>query len=183
MATPTPEELAERLGRMLDVADDVRRSELASFVEVESRRGDALAFERARLAGRGAEPARLERIDRHAEEARRRAVELRADLDTTLVAPPEPPDEDTVVVRGRVVDREGGGVEGLTVTARDKGGADLGATDTDSLGYYEIRLPAREAKGVRLEGKRKRTVVFTEERPGRLPAGETIWRDIALEED
>jgi len=139
---PTDEEIFANLDFAFDGLDQERGKGLRRLETVQAIRHDAATRERSRLAAKyGEEHSKVKKLDERLTYDAGVSKELSVEIERAGIKVPSF-DVNTWMVHGRVLNSEGKGMSGLTVSLYDKEKnwvEELGYACTDDRGYYAIR--------------------------------------------
>lgn len=139
---PSDKDVFERVDNTFDVLESERAKGLHRLKALHAIINDGAARERNRLMAKyGTEHARVKKLGDRLTYNEGASRELDVEIEQAHIEVP-PFDVNTWMVHGRVLDKEGKSISGLTVSLYDTQGTwveELGYACTDDRGYYAIR--------------------------------------------
>ena len=191
---PTNEEIFAKLDFAFDGLDSQRARGLQRLKSLHSIRSDGATREKKRLKAKyGTEHPRVKKLEERLTYNAGAAKELDAEIERTKITQPSF-DINTWMVHGRVLNKEGKGISGLTVSLYDEKGTwieQLGYACTDERGYFAIRYKADQEKGSEIPEDQKLILTLTdakskvlhrETEPLFVKIGQIVFRLIVLED-
>jgi hypothetical protein len=163
--TPTDEEIFEQLDSTFDGLDSERAKGLQRLKTLHTITDDGDSRELIRQkAKNGAEHPRVKKLEERLKYNEGAARELDVEIERAHIKVP-PFDLNTWMVHGRVLDKEGKGISGLTVSLYDSQGTwveELDYVCTVDLGYYAIRYKVDPEKEPEIPDKRELFLTVTD---------------------
>jgi hypothetical protein len=176
-------QLEQETEKLLQGGDSARLAGLQAADTLQTARTATRRREAARVMakhGRGSEAMKVATARVDVQE--RVGQVVRAERERTRVAP-FTVEQDRAVIHGRVVDAQGSGQRGYTVTAVDARGNHLASSRTDACGYFKLDLTSRvEAPPVVLVVSRERETVQRHPETFDLRPGSARYVEIVLEQ-
>ena len=146
---PSNEEIFAKLDETRERLDTERIEGLKRMRVLQDIKKNSLEREKARLVEKyGADHPRARKVARRVAYDQSRIRELDAEIERSEIVPGEF-DRNTWLVHGRVIDADGGPVEGAIVSVVDESSKPveaLGQATTDIRGYYELRYVVEEGE-------------------------------------
>lgn len=143
------EHIAEKVDSTMESIDGMRLKNLQNLKSVQQVKKKALEREKKRLSDKyGANHRRAKKLDAKMKlnEGLMKGIDMEIDRASIKY---HPFDKLTWMVQGRVLNKNGKGIEGLTIALHDEEGQwirDLGYSCTDNFGYFALIYPSKKGK-------------------------------------
>ena len=162
---PTDKEIFEKLDFAFDGLDNERANGLQRLKAFHLIKNDGAVREKKRLTKKyGADHPRVKKVADRLAYNRAAAKELDREIERASIKMPDF-DINTWMVHGRVLDKEGLGLSGLTLSICDEKGKwiePLGYACTDERGYFAIQYRVESEKGLKIPEDQKLILTVTD---------------------